>query len=472
MSDKNQFQSDWERISNLVGGLTEQQVRQALTEIVSQDKKLESWLELKYSKGITEIHMDKIKEDVEQCYGVLCQKMQLNGDNDLGDFLDSLKKILNEKVQILIDKGSYLEAFEMTLYIMKSAGTAVGVDKNGSIYALTNTCLALWQNILWDCDEEQKKLIHRWLKSSKEKGFNEYFFAYEMQSIVDEILASEFNDEDIIKRQLDSVDMTIQKILNEDGEEGLAYYKGYPHPIIERINLMETLKVPEDEINQFKDEFIFVPEVRLMETKRTIANGDYEKALRMIKVSKDVDGGRTEWEKIYSDLLISIYSMTNNINAYRNELINNLRFFEQDTTYNVERLKNSVEFSEWPEWREKIYHVMKSSRGRWDFLFEEGMHRELLDELQNGHDVWAMERYVDELAKEFPMEVISYYIDELHNEMEVMVTRQDYKDMIKKLRKIAELPGGKLVVDGLVAEWRNNFPERIEMMEELKTAGF
>ena len=469
---KNEYQSDWERISDLVEGLTEQQVRQALTEILSQNKQLEDWLELKYSKGITEKHMDRIKAEVEQCYTVLCQKMQLQGDNELGDFLDDLKKIMNEKIQILIDKGSYLEAFEMTLYVMKTAGSAVGVDSYGAIYALTNTCLALWQNIVWDCNADQKKLIHRWLKNSKTKGFDEYFFADEMQSIVDEILASEFNDEEVIKKQLESVDRNIQRILDESGEEGLAYYKGYPHPIVERLNLMETLKLPEAEINEFKDAFMFVPDVRLIETKRTIVKKDYDKALRMIAVSKDVDGGRPEWEKVYSDLLISIYAMTNNMEAYRKELLNNLSSFEQDTTYNVERLKSSVEFSKWPEWREKVLQVMVPSRGRLDFLFEEGLHRELMDELQNGYGSWEMERYVDELSKEFPMEVISYYIDELHEDMDVAVTRQGYIDMIKKLKKIAAMPGGQLVAEGLATEWRERFPNRTEMMEELKRAGF
>ena len=469
---KNPAQSDWERVSELVDGLTEQQVRNALTEILSQNKNLENWMELKYSKDITDKYMDRIKENVDQCYAAFCQKIQIKGDNDMGDFLQGLKKILNEKVQLLIDKKNYLEAFEMSLYVMKIAGAAQGKDSRGSIYTLTNTCLAIWQNIVWDCSVDQKKLIHRWLKNSKNNGYDDYFFKEDMKGIVDEILASEFDDEDVLTEQLEAVDRNIQNILEQSGEEGLAYFKGFPHPILERITLMEKLKAPEGEIQDFKDQFMFVPDVRLIETKKVIMNKDFNKAIRMLAVSQEVDRGRLEWEKVYSDLLISIYAMANNLDAYRRELINNIKSFEQDTTYNVERLKATIDPEEWPEWLERILNVMAPSRGRLDVLFEEGKHRELIEEVQNNFGPWALERYVDDLAEEFPMEIIDYYIDQLHEECAVEGTRQSYIDMMKKLKRLEQMPGGQLIAEGLAAEWRERFPNRVEMMEELKNAGF
>lgn len=69
--------------------------------------------------------------------------------------------------------------------------------------------------------------------------------------------------------------------------------------------------------------------------------------------------------------------------------------------------------------------------------------------------------------QEYAEEVFEKYKVEFQKLTESASTKATYREIAKQLRKLSRYDGGKKLVRELVAEWKEKYPKRKAMMEEL-----
>ena len=76
------------------------------------------------------------------------------------------------------------------------------------------------------------------------------------------------------------------------------------------------------------------------------------------------------------------------------------------------------------------------------------------------------------LRQHFPEEVRDIWLSYLRTEMHSASTRSIYADLISRLKKLKSYPDGKALTQALADDWKQAYPKRSAMLDELKKAKF
>ena len=375
------------------------------------------------------------------------------------DYFTECVDFLDEKIDPLIEGKHLKEAFTVCCDIYKTATDVDCDDSDGSMGIFANAFLEKTDDILLEADAPLRAFMHAHLWEMCGNDISP-----ENDPPIEEFLLNAFWEPALLEKNREIIDGALARAIDDDHMTlELVRYK---------ISTMRKLGLPENEIAAVLGTYRHLPQIRRDEITVAIQKGDTNLAIALVRESQKIDKEEPYLLKIYAELLIDLYREKNDTEAYRAELESYLFTYEQRGTEYIEQLKALLPPEEWEAMRERLLSSPTIGDTRFELLNEEGLYRRLLSETACERSLWHFRQYEQVLRQHFPEEVRDIWLSYLRTEMHSASTRSMYADLISRLKKLKSYPDGKALTQALADEWKQAYPKRSAMLDELKKAKF
>ena len=458
-----------QEVEEIIERIPEEELRSFVKGIAAQDSEIRNILMTRYAVKIDEKQMDLLKQGVNQHVWEYGDRSGYIDYRNAWDFCWALENYLEDKVDTLIDRKCYRQAFELTNYVFRTIGNIDIDDSDGGTSQVANACYDKWKEILENCSEEEKNEMFSWFMSHLSC---DYVVDY-MEDYMEDFLTHEFQNREILEKMLKDLDKRIemQTSSTDCGSTWSARY-GYENNIIKRLEFIERLDLPAEEIREYRRQHWRFSAVRELEIQENLDNGNLGEAIRILQESKILDKEYPGLVARYSEQLISIYETQTDKEGYKKELLYYVFECPQNNLVHIYKLKEVCTDKEWEDYREQILKNPKNYNILYPFMEKEGMYESMLECIRKETFIYNLDKYEKVLKEKFPEQVRDIYISYLHHEAERAGNRKRYRELMKYLKKIRRYPGGKEKASEIAENWRAMYYRRTAMMDEMRKAGF
>ena len=458
-----------QEVEEIIERIPEEELRSFVKGIAAQNSEIWNILMTRYAVKIDEKQMDRLKQGVDQLVWEYGDRSGYIDYRNAWDFCWALENYLEDKVETLIDRKCYGQAFELTNYVFRTIGNIDIDDSDGGTAQVANACYDKWKEILENCSEEEKNEMFSWFMSHLSC---DYVVDY-MEDYMEDFLTHEFQNREMLEKMLKDLDKRIemQTSSTDCGSTWSARY-GYENNIIKRLEFMERLDLPAEEIREYRRQHWRFSAVRELEIQENLDNGNLGEAIRILQESKILDKEYPGLVARYSEQLISIYETQTDKEAYKKELLYYVFECPQNNLVHIYKLKEVCTDKEWEDYREQILKNPKNYNILYPFMEKEGMYESMLECIRKETFIYNLDKYEKVLKEKFPEQVRDIYISYLHHEAERAGNRKRYRELMKYLKKIRRYPGGKEKASEIAENWRGMYYRRTAMMDEMRKAGF
>ena len=206
---------------------------------------------------------------------------------------------------------------------------------------------------------------------------------------------------------------------------------------------------------------------------------DAKKAVGLIKRRLE-RGDLIEYERaVLTEELIDLYEKLGDRENCRTELGQLIFDLKRYDIEDVKRLKALTDPDEWAS--DTFFRVLNQSESRsqrLELYSLEGMYDSMLMEFCEGGKPWDsgelrdFEEYESLLAEKYPERTRDILVRLTDQSMAGSGQRGEYRAVITRLDKLRGYPDGDESARELAAKWRENFPARRAMIDELNKAGY
>ena len=463
-------QDDQEQeVEEIIERIPEEELRSFVKGIAAQDSEIRNILMTRYAVKIDEKQMDLLKQGVNQLVWEYGDRSGYIDYRNAWDFCWALENYLEDKVDTLIDRKCYRQAFELTNYVFRTIGNIDIDDSDGGTSQVANACYDKWKEILENCSEEEKNEMFSWFMSHLSCN---YVIDY-LEDYMEDFLTHEFQNREMLEKMLKDLDERIEmQALSTDCGSTWSVRHGYENNIIKRLELMERLDFPEEEIREYRRRHWRFSAVRELEIQENLDNGNLDEAIWILQESKTLDKEYPGLVARYSEQLISIYETQPDKEGYKKELLYYVFECPQNNLVHIYKLKEVCTDKEWEDYREQILKNPKNYNILYPFMEKEGMYESMLECIRKETFIYNLDKYEKVLKEKFPEQVRDIYISYLRHEAERAGNRKRYRELMKYLKKIRRYPGGKEKASEIAENWRGMYYRRTAMMDEMRKAGF
>lgn len=463
-------QDDQEQeVEEIIERIPEEELRSFVKEIAAQNSEIRNILMTRYAVKIDEKQMDLLKQGVNQLVWEYGDRRGYIDYRNAWDFCWALENYLEDKVDTLIDRKCYRQAFELTNYVFRTIGNIDIDDSDGGTSQVANACYDKWKEILENCSEEEKNEMFSWFMSHLSCN---YVIDY-LEDYMEDFLTHEFQNREMLEKMLKDLDERIEmQALSTDCGSTWSVRHGYENNIIKRLELMERLDFPEEEIREYRRRHWRFSAVRELEIQENLDNGNLDEAIWILQESKTLDKEYPGLVARYSEQLISIYETQPDKEGYKKELLYYVFECPQNNLVHIYKLKEVCTDKEWEDYREQILKNPKNYNILYPFMEKEGMYESMLECIRKETFIYNLDKYEKVLKEKFPEQVRDIYTSYLRHEAERAGNRKRYRELMKYLKKIRRYPGGKEKASEIAENWRGMYYRRTAMMDEMRKAGF
>ena len=372
-----------------------------------------------------------------------------------------LDELLSDTAGQLLTSGCVWEAFSLTCYGFRAAAQCDMDDSDGGLTMLAKTCHDLWSTQIDGAGPELRRRMYQWFQDACQTSDGL------CQELLWEAQQELFHDSEFLESNIHQLDRMIR-------EEQASRDRGYsrlPQLVIQKLEQMEELGVPREEIQEAEREHWELPDVRRRVIRRLLEEQRYSEAEALLQESKELD---RKWPGLvggYSQELIGLYEEA----GQGEKLLEELQFQvfqcgQQDLTY-VKKLKDRIPPDQWLELREELL-TGKTLYGdlREELLEQEGLYERLMEQVAALESLSTLNRWEKVLRPRFPERVRDAYIQCLETQMRRASDRKQYAAVISYLKKLRTYPDGRDTE--LAKRWRMAYPRRRSMLDELGKAGY
>jgi hypothetical protein len=467
--------SESEKVGNIVSKMDADDVRTLLISILNSDGKLRNEFLAKYKRNDNNIipYINNLRHTAR---AIQCECSDWHGFVDWRNVSGFVSRLINEVITTLRDfvSGEYDEdkaAFDVSLYVFDLyANTAI--DDDGDTQVLTAACLDFWEYILVssDSDDLARYMLDQLSSECEKIGLGEY-----MAIEVDDFIADHFNEAGFAATRLETIDARIERYESEESWHG---YRELSDNVIERLQIMESLGAPSNDIESFQKQYWRLPAVREAEMAKLEAAGKTVELIQLIMESKELDRESPGLLSKYSRKLIEYYKENNDPESVKKELFQYITEYKRGDTEALSELKQYYEEAEWVEKREEIFAALAKSGVDLKPLFAaEKLTDRLFELLKNdkrmekGYEkfaIWEVAKYEDVLRVDYNDDLLDIYEKLLWAMSDFAGGRSHYKELVAGARRMLKYNGGKDRVRKLLESWRFAYDNRPAMQDELQ----
>lgn len=458
-----------QEIERLLTKIPEQDAKELLIDMLSENEGLKNELQLKYDFQMNAIQMTNLKKEIKNII------YRYGGGRFIDwqyayDFCSDLRNFLDDKIPLMIEKRCYLQAFELTNIVFREVGNTDMDDSDGGSSIVAETCYDYWRKITENCNENDREIIKNWFRDHK----NTDFVIDYMEEYVNEFFEQYFMSEDEIWERMNALDEIIE-LHRKQNDAGTIYSirYGYRDVLLQRLEYMHRLHMPEQDILKYRlmNRHFFC--VRELEISEALENGNKELAVQILEESKQMDTEYPEKIKKYSLQLISLYKESGKEDEYREELIFQLLHCYQSDLSCYNELKACISSeAEWDRLTNLIINASKNIYFTCDVLNQEKRYEQLMQIIERENSVNLLDKYEKQLRKTHSERMLRIYANYIIPEMDHANCRKHYRQLVQYLKKMVKCENGKAEAESIARKWRMEYKRRTALMDELRNAGF
>lgn len=443
-------------VEDIVNNTDEISVRAFLTRLLENDKKLI----LKF-KNFTQTegssnNLSEYKKSVDETFNRHMRHNEFIDYYETDDFINDLINF-SDDIEIMINAGNYLNAFELSYYICAKSEYVDIDDSDDQITYLYNSMSDHWNKIAKKADDKTKSILFRRVLKILNEHCSEYDY---LTDYMKNFLISGFNEKKFHQNIFDFIDNKVERI--KDDSDYSSYIT--VSLINKRLNLMYDNEYSFDEILDYCNNRWEYSEVRKWLANIYEERKEYKKAISIYEDSIIFDNDYHTLVIEYRNRLKELYKKTGNKQKYIEclwELIkqpNGMEFYKE--------LKECYSENEWIKKREKVFSsVSKYTCAK--LFCEEKLYERLRDYITD----WSFEQYsqfFDILGKIYPNDILDKYEETLNKRALNTANREIYKSWVELLRSMEKFEGGYERAKKIADEWKVKYKNRPAFMSELK----
>lgn len=446
-------------IEELVSSADERFVKQFLIELMKKDKKLKlrflSALPVSYESS----SLDDYKKSVDDLIKSYTKYGRGLGYDEVDRFVEDMD-VYNDKIDELIDRQNYAEAFEFSCYIVKAVSEMEIDDEeyNADIEAVYSKMIEFWKKLVERADEKMKdNILERAFEMSDE--FHDRNVGY----YVEEFMYSTFKEQPYLQKILDYIQYQVDNLKRNNNR-----YSDYELTklIIKKLGMMYDSGENFTDIENYCRENWQYIEIRKWLAEQYVLSKEYDLAIDIYEKSIN-DVKSSVWtEHDFKEKLKGLYKLTGKHEKYHTQL---WELVTKD--FNIEEyreLKKMYSESEWLSEREKIFKETYE-RNLPEIYYEEKMYDRLMKIVLKSSANLLM-KYDNVLGKLYPEEVVGMYEKYLNRTAVQTADRKTYQEWVSILNRMKKFTGGESAVERLKNDWQVKYKNRRALMDELKKA--
>ena len=317
------------------------------------------------------------------------------------DTMCELDDLLSDTAGRLLASGYVWEAFSLTGYGFLAATQCDMDDSDGGLTMLAETCHSLWSTQIDAAGPELRRRMHQWFQEACRTSDGL------CQELLWEAQQELFHDPEFLEANIAQLDRMIRE---EQDRRGRGYNR-LPQLVTQKLEQMEELGVPLEELRRAKREHWELPNVRRQAIRRLLEEQQYSEAEALLRESKELD---QKWPGLvagYSQELIGLYEETGQPEKLLEELQFQVFQCGQCDLTCVKKLKDRTPPDQWPELRARLL-TGKTLYGdlREKILEQEGLYEQLMDRVAALESLLTLGRWEDVLRSRFPERMLDTYI--------------------------------------------------------------
>lgn len=456
-------------LSEVIQNIPENEIRSFLLELAYEDEALQNRILTQFTEKPGGQQMMRLKKEISNITREHSDRYGFIDWREAGSYIYAMEEFLENHVPALIEKECFMKAFELTTAVFVEAGSQEMDDSDGESSELADACYEYWQEILDGCGEADEKNMFAWFEKNQNSGI---VIDY-MEDYIRDFLMSEFHSEDLLRQKLAMLDEQIKQAKNESGGSNTwGIRHGCGSDVLKRLEIMEKLSFPEEEIEKYKKENWEFSAIRNQQLTEYLEDGKLQEAIGLLRENKELDKDSPGMVENYSIQLIELYQKSGMEQEYKDELIFQVFNCRQWKLEFVEKLKAACSQEEWELYREKILDKSDREAIRYPLLVKEGLYERLMDEISERGYISEINQYEPVLKEKFPEKIRDMYIQYVKDQENHAFDRKSYRELAQYLKKIKEYPGGDVEAGKIAGDWRVRYRRRPAMMDELGKAGF
>lgn len=371
-----------------------------------------------------------------------------------GDYTEALWQYLNDKIEPLLENSLIMDAFLLVGLVYTEAIDQEMDDSDGGLSFVADQCLTYWRELIPAPEADQAKMLS-WFAEQLQRysgGVGEDWLW--------PVVLQDFTDARLLPTILDLLDGRIQTA-KEHSLPGLIKY---------RLALMERMGMSPEEIEAYRKGFWALPEVRKQKLDRLEAEERWTEALSLLKECEELDRDKPYLLAGYSLRRVGILRRIGPEKSFLEALESYVFGFPQRDMTCVAELKQAMPEESWPNLLDRLFTNRNTQSLRRELQLSEGMLEQMMAELEAGTSRYELERYEKALRKVYPQRVRDLLLKLLDREMQSASTRNAYAGVIRALKRLYGYPEGREKAAELARSWREKYPRRSAMLDELLKA--
>lgn len=440
--------------------LSTEQMRQLLIQFAQEDSFVWEKILLTATNQLPHLQKQQWQLDLQAMTDEAADRHCYIGYEEAYDYCCSLAEYLYDRVPDLLNNGLVMDAFELVCLVFQTGMEQDMDDSDGGLNMLANSCMGDWNRILELASAEKQKEMYHWFCAEYQKGDLTQMFLDEY------IFVAPWNIE-IALELLCFLDKQIQVCVDSK-----QHHYRLNDLVAHRIRWMEWTGASHTEQKSYLQKYHQLSAVREIEIAQAKRNSDWITAIALLEESKVLDADKIGLVARYSAQLIEIYEILHDYTAMRKELEYYLFSFRQDDLKHVEKMKSILSPVEWEDMRSKLLDSKTMQYQMYPLLYQEGLYAQMMTRIEAHTDIRNLEQYENLLKKEFPQRCIAVYQTYLYQAMDRACNRKAYWLVIQILKKLKKYPDGKVAAQAIAEQWKQTYPRRTSMLDELRKAGF
>jgi len=437
-----------------------------LLDMAQNDERVDSHIRARLSKNHIPVNIKALKWEIDSIFDSYTYKGYIDHHNAYDFAVDLVDYLWNASEHLLMQE-KYLELFDLTIHAYVKLGNC-DIDDDGEIYRITKTCYDIWMKIITDCPTDIRNSIKSWFVAHSADGTVIDFMEHPLQDFLKYELASEDElREEIVK--LDGI-IDICKDKSVCKSVYTAFY-GYNIEAIElRILLMQRLGATKEDVDRYRKQHMNFRSVREYYLDKARRENNVEREVDLLLKSREMDQGEVHLEHKYTERLIDLYSMQNDLECVKAERLRDLLSYPHSSIEDFRNYRGMCSAEEWETDRDHIIDFQYDTSRKCMLLVEEKLYDRLFDIImkdKHGEQIKYLNQYGFLLGEDYSEEILAVYQKYVSELASYARNRANYETLIRYLLRMQQYKGGKELVEDLCKNWIEMYPTRKVMVSEL-----
>ncbi|WP_080802897.1 SWIM zinc finger family protein [Arabiibacter massiliensis] len=467
-----------DELEQLMDKTAEDDVRAFLLEALRADDSLRQ----RFVGAFAEPDAKRSRRDLERAIN---QAIRLHARRRFIDYRDAFpfqldfSEAVEAAIGPLLDHNAPVDAFDLVEFVLLRLQTIAIDDSDGFFTDALETCKGYWERIFSAAGPAlRRQLFERLLAFARQNPCDNDeadIYWYEREHIesflVDAFVADPAFAPDIQALADERIQEARARIAADRYPGGYRYELGTWTLV--RLRAMEALARPLEELEAFAEPLLNERDVRQFFVDRAITHGDTERAIALLEEAAAAAEDRYPTKAAVQ--LLALYEQTGRVDeatgmlfelATRNaslESEHGLAWFRQ--------LKARTDADEWPCMRDRVLAATRSESTRRRYLAQEGLSDLLKQSIEESGGLADVLRYEDALKERHADWILGQYRASAERDLRPSGSRAVYRSVVELMERMQRLPGGRPVVKEMAEDFKQRYPRRRVLMEELAKLG-